>query len=119
LTRCEFAFYWNVFSFSTLLRLIRRQPVFFFDKGHLSRLLTPFYDVAIDSYFEGHEPVALNADEALTPARVSALARDSSEFAARVSTALERQPSPAEVIETLLSARRTTTSAATSRARSS
>ena len=51
LLAAEYAFYWNVFSFSVVLRIANGFPVFFYDRGHLSRTIEPLYDIGRGVHF--------------------------------------------------------------------
>ncbi len=67
LTSAECVFYWNVISASILPRLVLALPVFFFDRGHMSRLVRPMYDLAVDQHYGGREPTYLDPAEPLDP----------------------------------------------------
>jgi hypothetical protein len=107
LLRAEYAFYWNVFSFSTLLRLMNGRPVFFFDKGHLARIMRGYYAAAVACYFGGFEPIFADPAEPLTPGELEALGHRFTAYAARVIARFEAAPSPSRMLEELVAAGRT------------
>ncbi|MAF66225.1 MAG: hypothetical protein CMJ84_11290 [Planctomycetes bacterium] len=53
LLEAEFAFYWNAFSHSVLLRVANGLPVFLFDRGHLAQTVAPFQAAALACHFAG------------------------------------------------------------------
>lgn len=99
LLEAEAAFYWQVFSTSTFLRLWNGLPVFFFDPGHASRLLRPMYEAGIASDYMGHAPAVLDIAQ---PLDADALMARSGEFADVARTALSRLktlPEPEEAVQ--------------------
>jgi hypothetical protein len=68
----EFAFYWQIFSTSSFLRLWNGLPVFFFDCGHNARLLRPLEAVGLRYYYLGDRPVFVDADAPLDAAVLAA-----------------------------------------------
>ncbi len=101
LLRAEYAFYWNVFSFSTLLRLMIGRPVFFFDRGHLARIVRGYYDAAVVCYFGGIEPIFTTLSEPLTPARLEVLGQQFAAHAADVINRFEAAPNSTRMLEDL------------------
>jgi hypothetical protein len=96
------AFYWQVFSTSTFLRLWNGLPVFFFDAGHASRLLRPMYDAGIASDYMGRPPAMLDIAQ---PLDAGALMARSGEFADIANAALARLkalPAPEEAIREIV-----------------
>jgi len=110
LLRAEYAFYWNVFSFSMLLRLMNGLPVFFFDKGHLARIVRGYYAAAVNCYFGGLEPIFADPALPLTPGRLEALGHRFTAYAARVIVRFQSASSPTRMLEELGAAGRTCTS---------
>jgi hypothetical protein len=102
LMRAEYAFYWNAFSCSMLPRLINRLPTFFFDRGHLTRTVKPFYPLGMRYYFDGLERPFLDVREALTVTELSGLAATQKEEMERVLGRLRSLPTPKELIERLV-----------------
>lgn len=68
----EFVFYWNVFSASVLPRLALELPTFFFDRGHMARLILPLYELGLKLHYGGWKPRYLDQD---APLEVAALVR--------------------------------------------
>ncbi len=50
----EYVFYWNCASNSILLRLVNALPVWFFDQGHLLRMLPDLQAIALETFFGGY-----------------------------------------------------------------
>ncbi|HVU02551.1 MAG TPA: hypothetical protein VHE30_12405 [Polyangiaceae bacterium] len=65
--RCEFVFYWNVFSASMLPRLAYHLPVFFFHPGHMAQLewLPSLYERGLKLHYGGWKPIFLDQDRPL------------------------------------------------------
>jgi len=97
----EYAFYWNVGSSSSLYRLFNSLPVFFFDRGHVSRWFQSFFELTVEILYRGHVPTLLDHREPLDPARLEVLARDYRESANEIVRQLSRWPEPEEMIEEL------------------
>ncbi len=70
----EYVFYWNVFSGSSLLRIINALPAFYFDRGHVSRWFPRFYEAGLRFYFSGWEPTFLDQRDSLDPGLLGELA---------------------------------------------
>ena len=47
----EYAFYWNIFSASTIARILNWGPTFFFASGHLADAYQPMFDKGISRYY--------------------------------------------------------------------
>jgi hypothetical protein len=60
-------FYWNVFSASVLPRLERRLPVFFFDRGHMARVILPLYGLGLTLHYGQWRPAYLDQNVPLDP----------------------------------------------------
>lgn len=63
----EYVFYWNIFSASMLTRLDLRLPAFFFDRGHMARIIVPLYELGSLLHLGGWEPAFLDQNGALEP----------------------------------------------------
>lgn len=95
----EYAFYWNVFSFTSLFRTLHGYPVFFFDKGHLSRGLRPYYELALDWYLDGRMPVFLDAGTGLTLESLRSAAREFAASAGAILRFHQSAPTPEQLLE--------------------
>lgn len=98
----EYAFYWNTFSCSILLRLSNGLPVFFFDPGHVARLLRPSYEAGIRCYYGGAGPNLLDARK---PLDIAALRDDAARQRCEMPSILarlRRSPPPEVLIDGLL-----------------
>jgi hypothetical protein len=97
----EYAFYWNFFSCSMLVRLARGQPVFFFDRGHLARVIEPIDEWGARFHFGDWQPVVMEADQPLTVEKLEELAlAQRTEFGA-MRRKWQELPSPQEVVDRL------------------
>jgi hypothetical protein len=101
LIEAEYAFYWNVFSCSMLVRLARGQPVFFFDRGHMARVIRPIYDWGLRFHFGNWSPVFLDANEPLTPERLAKLALTQQGGFEAIRRKWQMLPSPQDVVDRL------------------
>ena len=70
----EYVFYWNVFSASIIGRAVNRLPLFFFDRGHLTDALRPFFAEAMRHFYAGCQIELLELAEPLAPERLAPLA---------------------------------------------
>lgn len=102
LVDAELAFYWNIVSHSMLLRLMNRQPVFMFDKGHLVRNVVQLHDRVVDWYYQGHAPMTLDPEEPLDLEQLTERVRRSSSKWGLVSRAFVRAPTPTAMIDELV-----------------
>jgi hypothetical protein len=106
LERAEYVFYWNVFSASLAARGHARRPAFFFDRGHMSRILRPYLERSSRQFYPGCEVPLLDQRLPLDPA---ALARAASAQRERllepVCRNFARCPAPEEAVRRMLQAR--------------
>jgi hypothetical protein len=101
----EYVFYWNVFSCSLLLRMANELPLFFFDRGHLSRTIKPFYDLALRTHFGEWTPTFLDQGDPLEPNSLAKLAADQQSALRAVRQYWQASPTPQAVIDDLLNNR--------------
>jgi hypothetical protein len=97
----EYVFYWNIISYSSLLRLVHGRPFFIFHTGHLVHNVKGLRERVRDWYYQGWEPVVLDQTTHLNPDQLDLLAADYREASSRIRTALARAPTPVEVMERL------------------
>jgi hypothetical protein len=102
LLEAEAAFYWQVFSTSTFLRLWNGLPVFFFDPGHASRLLRPMYEAGIASDYMGRAPAMLDIAQPLDAGALMARSGEFADIAGAALTRLKALPEPEEAIEEIV-----------------
>jgi hypothetical protein len=102
LCEAEYCFYWNIFSDSIIARVMNRQPVFFFDQGHLVRAMPPFLDVGIKHFYAGHQPPCLDQTAPLSANRLAALAVEEDRALDRARERFAKPPKPDQMIELLL-----------------
>lgn len=74
LYEAEYVFYWNMFSASIVVRALNRKPFFFFDKGHLARVISSFSAVAMRHFYPDCEIELLQQGNTLTSERLVRLA---------------------------------------------
>jgi hypothetical protein len=98
----EYVFYWNVFSCSLLVRLANERPVFFFDRGHLSRTIEPFYEAALAHHFGRWQPAYLDPVRPVGRARLSLLAERQKAAMPAIRAHWEPSPAPARLLDQLL-----------------
>jgi hypothetical protein len=98
----EYVFYWNTFSCSILLRLANALPVFFFDQGHIPRLLKPCEEAGIRCYYGGVRPAILDARQPLGAAELERLVAEQQLEMQAVREYWKGSPAPGEVIDRLL-----------------
>jgi hypothetical protein len=102
LLAAEYVFYWNLLSASFLARIVKPAPAFFFDRGHLSRLVEPIYEVGVRAHLRGWEPRYLDLSQPLDPKSLAADARDQVERFQEIVAEWERSPSPDALLAELL-----------------
>jgi hypothetical protein len=102
LCEAEYCFYWNIFSDSIIARVMNRQPVFFFEQGHLVRAMPSFREVGIKHFYAGHAPPCLDQRMPLSANQLAALAADEDRELARARQRFEKSPQPDQLIEQLL-----------------
>jgi hypothetical protein len=71
----EYAFYWNIFSASTLARLLNRLPTFFLAVGHIGDENRQMLEKGMNCYYRGGRLTHLHPADRLTAALLSGLAR--------------------------------------------
>jgi hypothetical protein len=98
----EYAFYWNVASSSGLYRLVNSLPVFFFDRGHVSRWFRSFFERTVELVYRGHTPTILDHREPLIPSRLKLLAEEYRQLANEIVRQLKLLPAPEEMVARLL-----------------
>jgi hypothetical protein len=101
----ESAFYWQLFSTSTFLRLWNGLPVFFFDEGHNARLLEPMRRAGLDRYFMGGTPAYLDVEARLDAARFAGRRGEFREAARAALAKLASLPEPSGMVRAILAAR--------------
>jgi hypothetical protein len=98
----EYAFYWNTLSNSILLRLSNGLPVFFFDQGHIARLLKPCYEAGVRCWYGGAIPRLRDARERLDARELADLVSTQRLEMQAIREYWRRSPAPEEVIDGLL-----------------
>ncbi len=104
LCEAEYCFYWNIFSDSIIARVINRQPVFFFDTGHLVRAMPSFLDAGIKHFYAGHRPPCLDQQTPLSANHLAVLSADEDRAFERARQRFAMSPKPDELVEQLLEA---------------
>lgn len=102
LLEAEYAFYWNIFSNSTLVRAVNRRPVFFFHAGHMARYSTPLFEQGVRCYFAGQEPSYLKVTAPLDAATVALQLPAQQETMDRMARCVLAPPEPAEIVRRVL-----------------
>ena len=99
------AFYWQIFSTTSFLRLWNGLPVFFLDPGHNSRLLGPMHANGIESHFMGYPPILLDLEKPFDVAALDAMGGHFRKAAEETRARLARLPSPGEMFDAIVAAR--------------
>lgn len=102
LLEAEYVFYWNVFTCSLFQRLANERPVFFFDRGHVSRTIEPFYQVALSFHFGNWMPTYLDQRRQLDPRALAELAEQQKPAMRAVRERWQASPTPAQLVDELL-----------------
>lgn len=98
LVAAEYAFFWNYYSFSVMHRLMAGRPVFFFDEGHMVRILPALGEAGIRMFYDGWRPPLLPLDRPLAEDELSRLETQVVEQFRRIAEGLRACPSPDEVL---------------------
>ena len=98
----EYVFYWNLFSASLMLRVSRGRPAFFFDRGHVSRLIAKMYQLGLRVHLRGWEPEYLALDSELDTDRLAALASEQAQQFKEIGAYWEQSPTPDALFDALL-----------------
>jgi hypothetical protein len=102
LVDAEYAFYWNVFSCSMLVRLAMGRPVFFFDRGHMARAIEPMYEWGLRFHFGDWRPVALDTNQPLTAENLDEMARVQRAELDAIRRKWAKSPSPQDLVDRLM-----------------
>jgi hypothetical protein len=100
----EIVFLWHISSTSAFLRLWNGLPVFFFDQGHVPRILRPLHEAGLKHYYMGAVPVVLDIEKPLDASRLTELSAGFRTSAREACNRLARLPSPAEMVSAILGA---------------
>jgi hypothetical protein len=103
LLAAEHAFYWNVFSNSTLVRGLNHRPVHFFGRGHMVHAIRPVFDAGMRLYYRNAAPTMLDPREELLADRLAELARAQDRDLEPLLQLIRALPTPEEMVEELLS----------------
>ena len=98
----EYVFYWNLFSASFLLRASAGLPAFFFDRGHLTRLIGRMYPLALRVHLRDWEPQYLSLESTLDPALLAEQAQIHERQLTRVVAYWKESPTPDELLASVL-----------------
>lgn len=97
----ECVFYWNIFSNTTMVRILNGQPFFSFDPGHMARAMPHLFEIAAKRHQCG-EPVYLDQTSPLVPEELAALAAVQEEAMRGPRAHFERSPAPEAMVDTIL-----------------
>ena len=97
----EYVFFWNFYSFSIIHRIIAGRPVFFFDEGHMVKILPALQQAGIDMYYGGWRPPLLPAGEALDRATLDAQALEARAAFARIVARLRTCDAPRDMLRAI------------------
>ena len=102
LTTADKAFYWNLFSFSILFRLLLGKPTLFFHRGHMAEIMPGLLDSGIKLYYQGWSPPLLALGAPPSDTELARLSADFTMHARRIHAEMRESPTPASLIERLL-----------------
>jgi hypothetical protein len=102
LLRAEYVFYWNCFSASLLVRWSEQRPVFFFDRGHMARVVGAIYPLGLQCYYLGWKPSYLDQTEPLDLNVLEVLAEDQRPAIRSVLEHRHLSPTPDQLVDMLL-----------------
>jgi hypothetical protein len=103
LLEADYAFYWNIFSTSLLVRSLHRLPVFFFDSGHMARCCSLLRQRGLQHYYGTEEISYLDMSQPLQPSALAAGLPEQQVLLAGLKTRVLRSPSPVEMVQRLVS----------------
>lgn len=103
LVEAEYAFCWNAFSCSIVMRMENCLPAFVFDRGHVAQFSPRIYEDGLRCYFDGWEPEPLDPD-GLDLKSLAEKAERQKQNMARIRRYWEQSPTPDQVVESLLPA---------------
>ncbi len=98
----EYAFYWNIFSNSLMLRGINGLPTFFFDKGHMNYGISSLYEVGLVRYYRGWEPRYLRIGEEILPDQLALYAEEYRQAIKQLLLPIQDLPSPHQMLDQIL-----------------
>ena len=102
LLEAEYVFYWNLFSASFMLRIIKGLPTFFFDRGHLSQLIARIYPLGVHVFLRQWEPKYLALGSELDPRLLAAQASDLEHSFKQITVYWQQSPTPDELFDAWL-----------------
>lgn len=98
LMAAEWAFFWNVLSFSLMHRVLAGQPVFFFDHGHFTHLFPAVAAAGERLFYGGWRPPVRRLGLAFSLPDMQADAHQTAQAFQAISDSLKRSPTPQEVL---------------------
>jgi hypothetical protein len=98
LMACEYAFFWNLLSFSLIHRVLAARPVFFFDTGHFTHLFPSVAEAGERLFYGGWKAPQLDLEQAFDLPRLEVAAAAAVEVFRRVGAGLRECASPSEVL---------------------
>lgn len=104
LLAAEYAFFWNLYSFSLLHRVLARRPVLFFDEGHMVQILPALREAGIRLFYDGWTPPRLALDQPLEAARLGREARQATQHFSRLADGMRGCADPMSLLREALSA---------------
>jgi hypothetical protein len=99
LMSAEYAFFWNIFSFSVLHRVLAGTPVLFFDAGHLVHILPAIEQEGVRVFYDGWHPPLLAMDARLDEQELMRHALETGRQFRRIAEGLRQCLSPEELLQ--------------------
>ena len=99
LMAAEYAFFWNIYSFSVFHRVLAIRPTFFFDEGHLVHFIPAIGKEGVRLFYDGWRPSVLALDKPLKGGELGQTEPAVRRQFERIVGGLRECPSPHEVLQ--------------------
>ena len=104
LMQAEYAFFWNLYSFSLIHRVMAQRPVMFFDEGHMVQILPALHEAGIRLFYDGWRPPVLTLAAALELPALERAATEARQQFARITQGMRQGEAPLDLLRAALSA---------------
>lgn len=104
LMRAEYAFFWNLYSFSLIHRVLALRPVLFFDEGHMVRILPALHEAGVRLFYDGWRPPMLDLAEPLDARALARGAQQALTQFRRIAQGLQQGEAPLSLLRRCVSA---------------
>jgi len=104
LLRAEYAFFWNLYSFSLMHRVQAALPVLYFDEGHMVDIMPALHEAGIELFYAGWHPRLLSLDLPLTTTALLPLVQETRHHFVRITQVMGACETSGALLRHLLSA---------------